>query len=92
MRTPLLTKSKVIVLILVPLLFLTLPENTPGQEITIGVVEFEEKNSIGLENAGRIVAEWVVTEIKNRQLPGSGTSPPQQGPGGTEPHALRRDR
>lgn len=32
--------------------------------ISVGVVEFEEKNSLGLENAGRIVAEWVVTEIK----------------------------
>lgn len=33
-------------------------------DISVGVVEFEEKNQIGLENAGRIVAEWVVTEIK----------------------------
>ncbi len=35
-----------------------------SQELTVGVVEFEEKNDIGLQNAGRIVAEWVVTELK----------------------------
>ncbi|MGC9313583.1 MAG: CsgG/HfaB family protein, partial [Sediminispirochaetaceae bacterium] len=33
-------------------------------DINVAVVEFEEKNSIGLENAGRIVAEWTVTEMK----------------------------
>ncbi|HDQ14108.1 MAG TPA: hypothetical protein ENN41_04755 [Sediminispirochaeta sp.] len=34
------------------------------EDIDIAVVEFEEKNGIGLENAGRIVAEWTVTELK----------------------------
>lgn len=32
-------------------------------KMKIGVVEFEEKNNIGVENSGRIVAEWVVTEL-----------------------------
>jgi hypothetical protein len=32
--------------------------------IRVGVVEFEEKNDIGLQNAGIIVAEWVVTEFQ----------------------------
>jgi hypothetical protein len=32
--------------------------------IRVGVVEFEEKNDIGLQNAGVIIAEWVVTELK----------------------------
>jgi hypothetical protein len=35
------------------------------QKIRIGVVEFEEKNDIGLDSAGTIVAELVVTEIIN---------------------------
>lgn len=34
-----------------------------SQDIRVGVVEFEEKNDIGLVNAGTIIAEWVVTEI-----------------------------
>ncbi len=33
-------------------------------DIRVGVVEFEEKNDIGLQNAGVIVAEWVVTELQ----------------------------
>jgi TolB-like protein len=45
-------------------LLCTLTVSVHSQELTIGVVEFEEKNSIGLENAGRIVAEWVVTELR----------------------------
>ena len=51
--------------ILPALLFLALIINTRtyAQDLTIGVVEFEEKNSIGLENSGRIVAEWMVTEL-----------------------------
>lgn len=57
--------SKPGILLTISLIFFCfLPSTAGGQEITIGVVEFEEKNSIGLENAGRIVAEWVVTEIK----------------------------
>lgn len=51
----------VLVLCAVPLI----PAAAAEQSITVGVVEFEEKNSIGLENSGRIVAEWVVTELKN---------------------------
>jgi len=37
---------------------------TADQDINVAVVEFEEKNSVGLENAGRIIAEWTVTEMK----------------------------
>ena len=33
-------------------------------DIRVGVVEFEEKNDIGLQNAGVIIAEWVVTEFQ----------------------------
>lgn len=36
-----------------------------SSQIKIGIVEFEEKNQTGLENAGRIVAEWVLTELQN---------------------------
>ena len=37
----------------------------PAQSvIRVGVVEFDEKNDIGLQNAGIIVAEWVVTEFQ----------------------------
>lgn len=32
--------------------------------VRVGVVEFEEKNDIGLQNAGVIVAEWMVTEFQ----------------------------
>jgi hypothetical protein len=32
-------------------------------KLKVGVVEFEEKNDIGVENAGRIVAEWMATEL-----------------------------
>jgi len=45
-------------------IFLVQPLQAQDQDISIAVVEFEEKNSIGLENAGRIVAEWTVTEMK----------------------------
>ena len=34
-----------------------------AQNVKVGVVEFIEENDIGLENAGRIIAQWVVTEI-----------------------------
>lgn len=33
-------------------------------DIRVGVVEFEKKNDIGLQNAGVIIAEWVVTEFQ----------------------------
>lgn len=34
-----------------------------AEKLRIGVVAFEEKNNIGVENAGRIIAEWIATEI-----------------------------
>ena len=34
------------------------------QGIRVGVVEFQEKNDIGLDNSGVIVAEWVVTAFQ----------------------------
>jgi len=46
------------------LLCLLCAASTHGQDLTIGVVEFDEKNDIGLENDGRTVAEWVVTGRK----------------------------
>lgn len=33
-------------------------------KVRVGVVEFEEKNDIGLQNAGVIIAEWMVTEFQ----------------------------
>ena len=36
-----------------------------GQALTTGVVEFEEKNDIGVENAGVIVPEILVSHLKN---------------------------
>ena len=34
------------------------------QDIRVGVLEFQEKNDTGLENAGVIIAEWVVTAFQ----------------------------
>jgi hypothetical protein len=49
---------------IIPFLFLLFIANIAvSQDLTIGVVEFEEKNNIGIQNSGKIVAEWVVTEI-----------------------------
>jgi TolB-like protein len=64
MVTRLFFKHSMLFLIALLFLFFSIPARAGSQEINIGVVEFEEKNSIGLENAGRIIAEWVVTEIK----------------------------
>lgn len=57
-------KKKSILLLSFLILATAFPVIAQEQDITIGVVEFGGKNDIGLENAGRIVAEWVVTEIK----------------------------
>jgi len=33
------------------------------QKMRVGVIEFRAENDVGLENSGRIVAEWVASEI-----------------------------
>ena len=50
---------------LVPIIIFSFSLNIQAQDISVGIVEFEEKNNIGLEKAGRIIAEWVVTEMKS---------------------------
>ncbi|MBN1410094.1 MAG: hypothetical protein JW969_04565 [Spirochaetales bacterium] len=39
-----------------------------SEKLRVGVVQFEEKNNIGIQNAGTIIAEWVVTEVKKIDL------------------------
>ncbi|MCK4579254.1 MAG: hypothetical protein KAU50_10720 [Candidatus Marinimicrobia bacterium] len=34
-----------------------------NDRMRVGIVEFREENDIGLENAGRIVGEWVASEV-----------------------------
>lgn len=47
------------------LLCISMAWSQDSTSIQIGVVEFEEKNNTGLENSGRIVAEWILTELQN---------------------------
>ena len=34
-----------------------------SEKMRVGIIEFQQENNIGLDNAGRIVAEWVASEI-----------------------------
>jgi TolB-like protein len=52
------------ILIIVSILLIFTLYSLQAQNLKIGVVEFDEKNNIGIENAGKIVPEWIVTEIK----------------------------
>ncbi len=45
------------------LIFLLLIVNLSWAKMTIGVVELEQQNDIGLENAGKIIAEIIVADL-----------------------------
>ncbi len=52
-------------LITVIFLLLLVAYSLSGEPLTTGVVEFEEKNDIGLDNAGIIIPEVLVSHLKN---------------------------
>jgi len=52
-------------IILVFFLTLIIAGFLSGEEITTGIVEFEEKNDTGIDNAGVIIPEVLVSHLKN---------------------------
>jgi len=57
--------SKIIIKFLPFLVFIptVVSTQTSSDKIRVGIIEFKEENQIGLENAGKIIAEWVASEF-----------------------------
>ncbi len=56
-------KPYLVVALILTLLFLS--GTITAQEMKVGIVEFEEKNDIGIDNAGVVIPELLVSELKS---------------------------